>query len=62
MLIANALAKSMSAKTWQIRQLQRQYQGIHDQEQYRRSVKSIIVNPPKHERDYLRVLAAIKAE
>ncbi|MCA0350532.1 MAG: hypothetical protein LCH85_00920 [Chloroflexi bacterium] len=52
----------MGAKTWQIRQLQRQYQGIHDQEQYRHSVKSIIVNPPKHERDYLRVLAAIKAE
>lgn len=46
----------------QIRQLQHHYHGIHDQEQYRRSVKSIIANAPEHERDYLRALAAIESE
>lgn len=46
----------------QIRQLQNYYHGIHDQEQYRRSVKSIIANAPEHERDYLRALAAIESE
>ena len=46
----------------QIRQLQHHYHGMHDQEQYRRSVKSIIANAPEHERDYLRALAAIEAE
>ncbi|GAA5528131.1 hypothetical protein [Herpetosiphon gulosus] len=46
----------------QIRQLQNHYYGIQDQEQYRRSVKSIIAHAPEHERDYLRALAAIESE
>lgn len=46
----------------QIRQLQNYYRGVHDQEQYRRSVKSIIGSAPEHERDYLRAFAAIESE
>ncbi|MFD3164063.1 hypothetical protein [Herpetosiphon sp. NSE202] len=50
-----------SAET-QIRQLQYHYHSINDQEQYRRSVLSIIAHAPEHERPYLKALAAIESE
>ncbi|MBM7844655.1 hypothetical protein [Herpetosiphon giganteus] len=46
----------------QIRQLQYHYHSINDQEQYRRSVLSIIAQAPEHERQYLKALAAIESE